>query len=147
MGDDFESNYWTGIGGNKLLTSIVRLLCSYAVSNELRRQSFKMDDRPAGKAPYVGPLRVRPATAEGIGPIGDYPRSGTNPDGWRGKAECQSQTFRALHTKVERYGYSLEWSTPYRETGKIMKMLILSRKVNQSIVIGDQIYWHFNSVN
>src|SRR5215831_13645942 len=45
MDDDFESNYWTGIGGNKLITSIVRLLCSYAVSNELRRQSFKMDDR------------------------------------------------------------------------------------------------------
>jgi len=45
MDDDFESNYWTGIGGNKLITSIVRLLCSYAVSNELQRQSFKMDDR------------------------------------------------------------------------------------------------------
>jgi hypothetical protein len=45
MDDDFESNYWTGIGGNKLITSIVRLFCSYAVSNELCRQSFKMDDR------------------------------------------------------------------------------------------------------
>ena len=106
MGDDFESKYWTGIGGNKLLTSIVRLLCSYAVSNELQRQSFKMDDRTRRQ----GSLCRTSSSAAGDGrgrrahwrlPTTQH-KSGWH---WRGKAECQSQARERSFLAHARYRF------------------------------------------
>ena len=50
-----------------------RVICAHVLlTNSVGRVSRWMIV-PASKARYVGLLRVRPETAQGIAPIGDYP--------------------------------------------------------------------------